>query len=86
MHADKIMLDLSDNRELSELLSRSSVGQTVSFQGTASIDEVSEKLATLSIDTFKVEGPATESQSEEVQEGDEPAVKVFKGRRNEEGT
>lgn len=80
-HSDKITLDLTDNRELSDLLSRRSAGNTVSGRFTATIDEVSERMATLSIDSIQVEGGSEAAKPDpEPKEDDAPAVKVFKSR------
>ena len=74
---DKIIIDIKDLPELAEHFSRKEVGDKLSGKFSASLDENSEGVVTLSIDDISLNQSTSEARA--TPEGDEPvAVKAMR--------
>ncbi len=79
---DKLMLDLSDDPALEEHFSRKASGDKCTFKVTATLDEIANKVAVLSVDSVEVqayEDSKPEGETEETEESTEPVAQWAAG-------
>lgn len=76
MHKDKLIVDLSDVPNLAEAFSRKQPGESCKFTGTATLDEVADGVAVLSVEEIKFGGSKrAKAEAEAEPKVDEPAAK-----------
>lgn len=90
--ADKVYLDLNDEKDLEEHFSRKEPGDVCKLEITATLDEIANKIAVLSITSVKAlaysdgteDVKPEEAESEataEPDESEEPALKMMNGKQ-----
>jgi hypothetical protein len=80
-YADRLTITLDDHQAVKEFMTRKRPGDKIKCLVEASIDEVTDKLATLSVDDVKIEeGPPPLTPEQEAM----PAVRMMTERKREE--
>ncbi len=77
--SDKLILSLADSPELEEYFAQKEPGETCSFQVQATMDEINNKLVTLSVTDVDVQAYKSKKKEKAEVKGDpeteEPALK-----------
>jgi len=76
---DKVVIDLTDNDELTEYINSKSPGDECEMEIVASLDEVTEEQAVFSIKDVSVELPGEEEEEEEESDEESPVMAVMGG-------
>jgi len=74
---DKVVIDLTDNDELTEYINSKSPGDECEMEIVASLDEVTEEQAVFSIKDVSVELPGEEVDEEEESDEESPVMAVM---------
>lgn len=69
MNSDKLVIGMKGKDDIRELLTKKGVGETVTFEVTVTIDEITPDQAVFSVDSAEME--SEEAAPENEQEGDE---------------
>lgn len=80
---DKVILNLADNPELAEFFSRKSPGDTCKLEVEATLDDLADDIATLSVKGVEYPGDdeeeAKEAPAPDTEKEDAPPVAIIMG-------